>query len=245
MIIIVSCFWNAENYIEKCINSVKSQTIQDFKMFLIDDKSSDNTVDIINRLIKDDSRFNLVVNNEKKYKLKNIDELLMDEDLINDEDVIVELDGDDWFYNETVLETINQKYINNKNLWITNGSFIYSDGRFGFSSKVNPKTVRKDTFTFSHLRTWKAHLWRQINEEDFLDENGEYFRSAPDVAYSLPMVEMAGTKHYEFIPNILYVYNEASPYNEHKPDSSDGGVTNQIKNATKIRNKPSYNEVLK
>ena len=164
----------------------------------------------------------------------------MDEEIFYDEDIIIELDGDDWLFDNNVLNLINEKYTSNKNLWLTNGSFIYSNGRFGFASKVNYQTVRQDVFTFSHLRTWKVHLWRQIDEESFLDENNEYFVSAPDVAYSLPMIEMSGDKHYEFIPNILHVYNEESPFNEHKNESAGGGLTTQSQNAIKIRNKKSY-----
>lgn len=241
MIKIISCFWNASKYIEKCINSIKNQTLKEYKVFLVDDMSTDNTVEIIQELIKDDDRFVLIKNEEKKFKLRNMDELIMNEDLFEDEDIIIELDGDDWFFDEKVLDLINQKYTDNKNLWLTNGSFIYSNGRFGFASKVNYKTVRQDVFTFSHLRTWKVHLWRQIDEESFLDENDNYFISAPDVAYSLPMIEMAGDKHYEFIPNILHVYNEESPYNEHKNESAGGGLTTQAQNAFKIRNKRKYN----
>jgi glycosyltransferase involved in cell wall biosynthesis len=241
MIKIISCFWNASKYIEKCIDSIKNQTLKEYKVFLVDDMSTDNTVEIIQELIKDDDRFVLIKNEEKKFKLRNMDELIMNEDLFEDEDIIIELDGDDWFFDEKVLDLINQKYTDNKNLWLTNGSFIYSNGRFGFASKVNYKTVRQDVFTFSHLRTWKVHLWRQIDEESFLDENGNYFVSAPDVAYSLPMIEMAGDKHYEFIPNILHVYNEESPYNEHKNESAGGGLTTKAQNAFKIRNKKKYN----
>ena len=240
MITIISCFWNPGEYIIKCINSIKNQTYKNFKVFLIDDMSTDNTIQIINDLIKDDERFVLIKNSEKKFKLKNIDELIMNETLINDEDIIVELDGDDWFFSDDVLNTIYEKYNNNKNLWLTNGSFIYSNVQFVFSSKVNYKTVRQDVFTFSHLRTWKCHLWRSINEESFLDENQEYFKSAPDVAYSLPMVEMAGNNHYEFIPKLLLVYNAESPFNEHKPGSAGGGVNYQLMNAQIIRNKKPY-----
>jgi glycosyltransferase involved in cell wall biosynthesis len=240
MIKIISCFWNASEYVENCINSIKSQTHKDYKVFLIDDVSNDNSVEKIRNLIDGDDRFRLIINQEKKGKLKNIDDLLLDDELFDDEDIIVELDGDDWLYNENVIEKIYKSYNEDKNLWLTNGSFIYSNGQFGFSSKVNYKTIRKDVFKFSHLRTWKCHLWRNINEESFLDDNGNYFMSAPDVAYSFPLVELAGDKHYKYIPDIMYVYNAESPYNEHKPNSFDGGVSSQLKNANTIRNKKPY-----
>lgn len=239
-LVVVSAFWNASNYIEKCITSVMSQKFTDFTMYLIDDMSDDDTVSKIESLISNDKRFKLLVNTEKKYKLRNFDDLIMDEELIDDDDIIIELDGDDWLYDENVLEKIHKRYLNNKNLWMTNGSFMYSNGQIGFSSKVNPSTVRKDPFRLSHLRTWKSHLWRSIEEESFIGPDGEYFRSAPDVAYSFPMVEMAGDKHYEFIPDIMYVYNAESPYNEHKPNSSDGGLQSQSNNANFIRRMKPY-----
>lgn len=240
MVKIICCFWNPGPYIHNCIKSIKSQTYKDFKVYLIDDMSTDNTNESIKSLINNDDRFVLITNSEKKFKLKNMDEIIMDENIIEDEDIIVELDGDDWFYGDDVLYFISEKYKNNKNLWLTNGSFVYSNGQIGFSSEVNYKTIRKDVFTFSHLRTWKAHLWRKIDEESFLDENGEYFKSAPDVAYSLPMVEISGKNHYEFIPKIMLVYNAENQYNEHKPNSAGGGVSSQQKNAQYIRNKKTY-----
>lgn len=243
MIKIVSCFWNAEDYIEKCIDSVMSQDFKDFKMFLIDDMSTDITVEKIKNKIIGDSRFVLIVNTEKKYKLKNLDELITDDDYFDDEDIIVELDGDDWLYDSNTLSLVNEKYTNNKDLWITNGSFIYSNGGFGFSSKVNPSTIRTDTFLFSHLRTWKCHLWRSLKEESFIDDNGEYFKSGGDAAYCFPMVEMAGEKHYEYISNILYVYNEQNPRNDHKSGSSSGGPHEQVRCSNIIRNMPKYKKI--
>jgi len=240
MIKIVSCFWNVEDYIEKCIKSVLNQSFTDFKMYLIDDVSTDNTKQIIKELIKNDDRFILIENTDKKFKLKNLDDLLMNENEFQDEDIVVELDGDDWLYDSNVLTLINEKYTNNKDLWITNGSFVYSSGGFGFSSKVNTSTIRTDTFFFSHLRTWKTHLWRNIEEESFMDVNGEYFKSGGDVAYCFPMVEMAGEKHYEYIPNILYVYNEQNPRNDHKSGSGSGSPHEQVRCSNIIRNMPKY-----
>jgi glycosyltransferase involved in cell wall biosynthesis len=240
MIKVVSCFWNVGDYIEKCINSVINQTFFDFKMYLIDDMSNDDTVLKIKNLIKNDGRFILIENSEKKFKLKNIDDLLMNENEFKDEDIIIELDGDDWFENNNVLSLINDRYSNNSNLWLTNGSFIYSNNSFGFSSKVNYKTIRSDVFKFSHLRTWKVHLWRSIDEESFIDEDGEYFKSGADAAYSFPMVEMSGDKHYEFIPEILYVYNEQNPRNDHKDGSASGSAYEQVRCANIIRNMKKY-----
>jgi len=243
MIKIISCFWNASKYIEESINSVKNQAFKDFKIYLIDDVSTDDTVEKIKPLIEDDDRFCLIKNKDKKFKLKNIDDLIRNESEIDDEDIIVELDGDDQFANNNVLIIINNKYYNNPNLWLTNGSFIYKDGRIGFSNKVDYSQIRKQPFQFSHLRTWKAHLWKRINAEDFNHKFGNPIISAPDLAYSFPMIEMAGNIHYEFIPEILYIYNDESPYNEFKDESAGGGKFQQFLCESEIRSKKPYEPI--
>ena len=72
MINFVVCVWNAEKYIKNCIRTLKSQQDRDFKVFIIDDVSTDNTVEITKSLIVDDNRFNLIINTEKKFKLKKL-----------------------------------------------------------------------------------------------------------------------------------------------------------------------------
>jgi hypothetical protein len=52
---------------------------------------------------------------------------------------------------------------------MTSGSFRYHDGRPGFANPpTNFSNVRKQTFTLSHLRTWKSWLWKKIKPEDSL-----------------------------------------------------------------------------
>ena len=57
---IIIPFYNVENYIEKCINSVKAQTFTEFECILIDDESPDNSKQIAEKLIENDSRFKII-----------------------------------------------------------------------------------------------------------------------------------------------------------------------------------------
>lgn len=242
MIKFIVCVWNAEKYIKNCIKTLKSQTDVDFKVFIIDDISTDNTVEIAKTLTKDDSRFNVIVNTEKKFKLKNLDELIT---TFDDDDIIIELDGDDFLLNSDVVGDIREVYSDGK-VWLTNGSFMYSNGNQGFSSKCNPETVRKDSFTFSHLRTWKTFLWKSIPKDYLKDENGEYFKSAADVAYTFSLLELAGEENYRFLSKLYYVYNAESPYNDHKPGSATGnGFQEQQRCSNIIRNKTKLKKLIK
>ena len=62
---IIIPFYNVENYIEKCINSVKEQTFTDFECILIDDESPDSSKQIAEKLIENDSRFRIITQQNK------------------------------------------------------------------------------------------------------------------------------------------------------------------------------------
>jgi glycosyltransferase involved in cell wall biosynthesis len=238
MIKFIVCVWNAEKYIKNCIRTLKSQKDTEFEVYIIDDISTDNTVGLCKTLISEDSRFKLIVNTEKKFKLKNLDELIL---TFDDEDIVIELDGDDFLLNSDVVGDIRKTY-SDGNVWLSNGSFMYSNGEIGFSQECNPDTVRKDPFRFSHLRTWKSFLWKAIPKDYLRDDNGEYFKSAADVAYTFSLLELAGEQNYRFLSNLYYVYNAESPYNDHKPGSATGGghqeqerCSNIIRSKTKLK----------
>jgi glycosyltransferase involved in cell wall biosynthesis len=242
MIKFVCCFWNAEKYIKNCIRTLKSQTDKEFEVYLIDDMSTDNTVEITKKLIEGDSRFKLIVNEEKKYKLRNLDELIRQFD---DEDIVIEIDGDDFLLSSDIVSDIKNIYSDGQ-VWLTNGSFMYSNGDPGFSSKCNPETVRKDAFRFSHLRTWKTFLWKAIPDTYLRDDDGSYFKSAADVAYTFSLLELAGDENYRFTPKLYYVYNADSPFNDHKLGSATGGGHREQERCSNIiRNKTKLNKLNK
>jgi glycosyltransferase involved in cell wall biosynthesis len=231
MIKFVVCIWNGENYIEKCIESIQSQEDSDFEVFIIDDLSNDRTVDIVKNKIRNDDRFKLIINKEKKFKLKNLDDLIS---TFDDEDIVIELDGDDYLSNRNVVWDIRSIYKNEK-VWLTNGSFIYSNGRYGFSKRGNPNTIRKDDFSFSHLRTWKSFLWKSIPKNYFIDENGEYFKSAADVAYCIAMLELAGDENYRFIKaRLIDIY--ASDVQSFSPFLSESNVKITVELIARVNN---------
>ena len=70
-IVITTTLYNAEKYIGKCIESVKTQSFKNFKMVITDDMSTDNSREIVKELIKDDDRF-LLIENSKKFICQEI-----------------------------------------------------------------------------------------------------------------------------------------------------------------------------
>lgn len=119
---------------------------------------------------------------------------------------------------------------------MANGSFIYHDRRPGFAKEITDiENIRNQVFTLTHLRTWRVFLWRNIEQNDLKDDNGEYYKVAGDLSFMYPMIEMSGLERYRFMKEINYVYNESNPLNDHKVNLND--VNNIVR---KIRNKKRY-----
>ena len=214
-----------------------SQRHKDFTCYITDDLSTDNTVNVIKETIKNDSRFILIENKTKLYQPGNYDQIIRGQN-ISDDEICVEVDGDDWLPDSNVFTRINDVY-KDENVWMTSGSFRYHDGRPGFANPpTNFSNVRKQTFTLSHLRTWKSWLWKKINPVDLKDENNNYWNVAGDLSFMFPMFEMSGEEHYRFLSEINYIYNESNPINDHKVNMS-----NVINTVNKIRNKSEYKKL--
>ena len=241
---IVIPLYNVEKWIEKCLDSVMTQNYKNFECILLDDISTDSSVSVIKEKIKGDSRFRLVENTEKAFALKNI------YDGINisnpsDEDIIVTLDGDDWLENNNVLTKLNSVY-NTDDCWITYGSYIeYPSNIKGKFARQAPNDIirdgsyRKNEWYFSHLRTFKYHLWNKIDRKDLLDSEGAFYPMAWDLSFMFPMLEMSGYKS-RYIDDSMYVYNLTNPINDHKVNHKL-----QIKLENEIRNKKPYKNLQK
>lgn len=49
--------YNVEKYIINCLKSIKNQTYENYEVIIVNDGSTDNSQDIINEFVKEDSRF--------------------------------------------------------------------------------------------------------------------------------------------------------------------------------------------
>lgn len=235
--VILTTTYNCENFVEKSLLSIMSQTFKDFTCYITDDMSNDNTVKIVKDVIKNDSRFILIENQTKMYQPGNYDQVIRGLNIPDDE-ICVEIDGDDWLPNSKVLDRVNEIY-KDTDVWMTSGSFKYHDGRPGFANPpVSFENIRTQTFTLSHLRTWKSWLWKEIKKEDLQDNDSNYWSVAGDLSFMFPMLEMSGKEHFKFIPEILYIYNESNPLNDHKVNMGKVISTVNI-----IRNKKQYNKL--
>ncbi|MGE3953987.1 MAG: glycosyltransferase family 2 protein [Parachlamydiales bacterium] len=217
---VVTTSYNCADYIGRCLQSLEDQTYKNYTACVIDDASTDpRQRPIIERYCERNgwrAIFNPVNRQGMATMIQAIEALECE-----DEDVVVILDGDDWLYNERVLEHVKRVYIE-QDVLLTWGELIRaSNGTLGVPIPIPRRWVRKGLYRqqpywlLSHLRTFKYLLWRHIRDEDLRDASGHYLNRASDLATMYPMAEMAGDR-VAHIEEVLYVYNDLNPLNDFK-----------------------------
>ena len=124
--IIVPVF-NAEKYIEKCLNSIVKQAHNRFQVLIVDDCSSESSYEIASKICEKNKHFKIFRNTRRIGALNNIRNLL--EKKIKEPTKTIDLivDGDDYLYSSDVLNILEEKY-KQTNCLITYGSHISSKG---------------------------------------------------------------------------------------------------------------------
>ena len=97
--------YNGKTYLRNCIESILNQTYKDFYLIIVDDLSTDTSIETIKKY--NDDRIILIQNTRKRYNggSRNVG---IEYALTNlDFDYFMFLDSDDWWIDEYVLEKIN------------------------------------------------------------------------------------------------------------------------------------------
>lgn len=244
-IIITTCY-NVAKWLPINIEITKAQSYKNFICLLVNDKSTDDTSKIIFNHIGQDSRFQYTHNtnngSQSKAYMWGLD-FLENHNMIEDEDVIVEVDGDDWLSSVFVLEYLNNIY-QDRNILMTYGQYqLYPSGYVGghYNMRLtSTHNCRQQPFPYSHLKTYKYSLLKKINRQDLIDPNtNEYYSAAWDHVLCMPMVEMAGASRIHRCDDILYVLNRS----DELQNEGKSRVEHQKSVEQCIRSKKPYNIV--
>lgn len=217
-VVFVTSF-NNENFCEKNLQSIIDQTYQNYRVIYVDDASTDRTNLFVNNFIEQSGlkdKFTIIKNTINVKAIANLYKII-NESCFDDE-IIVNLDGDDFFSHSDVLRDLNA-YYQSDDVWMTWGSYIsWSTGKKGEHALPVPKKVlkegkiRKYGYCQSHLKTFYAKLFKAIKKEDFLVD-GEFPWKSPDLFMMFPLIELAGL-HAFYIPDVFYIYNDINPISE-------------------------------
>ena len=66
LVSIITPMFNSDRFIERTIQSVSCQTYKNWEMIIVDDASTDKSIDIVRAMAKDEKRIKLILSNENK-----------------------------------------------------------------------------------------------------------------------------------------------------------------------------------
>lgn len=250
--VIITPAHNVDKWIALNLEIIKHQSYKNYLHVIINDKSKDSTLEEAEK----HSHPNLLIlstpdgrggcqGDAYVYAMEHLEA----NNLISDEDIIVEVDADDWLSSVFVLQYLDQVY-QDKEVWMTHGQYqgYPSAGTGGhymweIDSRVDATNAYRQTpFPYSHLKTYKYWLFNKINREDLINPTtGKVFSTTWDFALCMPMVEMAGKSHIHMCDDLLYVLNRS----EDLENESSSKVGDQKQAEAVIRSKTPYSKINK
>lgn len=227
LVSIITPAWNSEKYIYETIKSVQLQTYKHWEMLIVDDNSTDNTINIVEKISKFDPRIKLLKQTENKgpgaartlAMLSSIGRY------------IAYLDADDLWYPQKLEKQIKFMQENNYSFSCTSYEVIHDSGRslnkyihmpfkldyIGYlknnllqtvSIMVDIKQIDKKYLYMPNIRMGEdAATWLQILKAGYncygLDEILAMYRRTPKSLSSNKFKSVIGTWHmYKDIVNL-------------------------------------------
>ncbi|MGV0947812.1 glycosyltransferase family 2 protein [Empedobacter falsenii] len=207
--------YNNGHFFKDCYDSLIVQTYQNFEVVILDDCSTDNSVEVIKSIIGEDKRFKLFQNEENKkvgYTKRRLVELASSEICgFVDPDDTIELNA---------IEVMVLHHENNPNASIINSNLNFCNEKLVKIGSTNIEQIdQKNEFFFnfrggiSHFATFKKEFYLKTTAID------PYFRIAEDQDLYLKLYEVGESKQLD---DVLYNYrvNPASLTNSSKQEIS-------------------------
>ena len=197
--------YNVEKYLEKCINSLLSQTLEDIQIILVNDGSKDNSGNIAKEYEQNNKDRIIYVEKEngglsdaRNYGLKYATG-----------DFIAFLDSDDYIEKNAYEEMYNKAIEEN-------ADYVECDFIWEFPNKIRvdkqyPYKNKKEMISFVRVVAWNKLIKRQL----ITDNNLEFPKGLryEDVEFTYKLIPFINKFTYVDKPFIHYVQREGSIVN--------------------------------
>ena len=223
--VVVVIAHNNGAFVEKSLASIFSQHYPRYRVIYIDDGSTDGSASLASDLIASGGQKEIVQfvrHPDQIGELAHLSSIVKD---LDDQEIVVWLGGKDQLAHEWVLEHVNAYYADPE-LWMTYGQYREVPGyRLGKSAPFQrdlweKKGFRGHPFVATHLKTFYAGLFKQIDPVDFTYQ-GAFLSSAAEEAVMIPLLELA-RDHFQFVPEVLCLVRQHVPTIEEAELSSRG-----------------------
>ena len=183
--------YNSSKYISKCITSIINQQFPDFECIIVNDGSTDNTIELCHSIIKEDPRFFIIEN--PKNGVSSARNAGLDRATGN---YVLFVDSDDWV-EPTLLQTLIQK---GNNADIIQFDFYQiadnSKNKLHLNSNFNLIVQSEGTVV------WKRAFKKEIIEKVRFNES---IHGGEDYIFTIQA--FLNSKSYQYLSDCLYNYN--------------------------------------
>lgn len=202
--------YKGKTYLRNCIDSILNQTYQNFELIIVDDCSTDTSVEtLVEYKCKEEyiDKMHLIYNKRKRYNggSRNV---AIDYALeFLDFDYFCFLDSDDWWKHNKVLETINKELYNHE-LMLIGLECINENGVF--LTKLHEYNNYQDFF-LSVNKVW-CTAWSRVIRKDKI----VYFCEdtlMEDRVWSYRQADNVDLKRVKNLKQVLYVWNRMNKTN--------------------------------
>jgi glycosyltransferase involved in cell wall biosynthesis len=201
--------YNAQNYLEQCIDSVVNQTVKNIEIILVDDESTDDSGKMCDEWRKRDSRINVV--HIKKSGVSNARNKGIQ--LANSK-YIMFVDSDDWIKNTMVDVLLNK--IDNSKADVVFCDYINVQGtrKINCEKVIDYKLYQKAEIPYVIRNMFGggkyfSSVWRGVYRKEIIDKNNIIFSNmkfAEDMLFNIEF--LINCNCVDVIENKLYYYRE-------------------------------------
>jgi glycosyltransferase involved in cell wall biosynthesis len=199
--------YKGKTFFENCIESILNQTYKNFELIIVDDMSSDTSVETAKEYQKKDKRIHIIENIRKRYNggSRNVGIEYAIKNL--DFDYFCFLDSDDWWVDNEVLETINKELYNHE-LMLIGLELIDKSGVY--MTKIHECDDYKDFF-LSDNKVW-CTAWARVIRKDKI----VYFCEdtlMEDRVWSYKQADNVEYDNIKILDKVCYVWNRMNTNN--------------------------------
>lgn len=173
--VIMSCF-NAERFLKPCIESLRSQSLENIEILIIDDGSTDRTREILNDFLKIDTRIKVFTNENNQGLTRNLNALIKKAK----GKFIARMDADDVCQERRLEKQMEFLESNNDISVVGSNCLIFDENDIQKGERIMPETneeIVKKLLFFNCLNHPTVMLRSQVLKENLYDET---FRTSQD-----------------------------------------------------------------
>ncbi|MGL4663348.1 MAG: glycosyltransferase family 2 protein [Culicoidibacterales bacterium] len=200
---ILMATYNGESYLAEQIESIQSQLYENWELLILDDCSTDSTIDIVKEYMSKDKRISYRKNEYNIGQVATFDILLQDS---KDEAYVMFCDQDDIWNEDKIVVTMQQMKIAES----TNRCpiLVYTDLDY-VDTNLNPLHVNKVIVPQRDLRTLYSYnfAWgcTMLLNQELINQISSFAGLAENHDYWIHMVAMiTGKVYYLDVPTLKY-----------------------------------------